>query len=283
MQPEPHTPLPELVKSGQFRSAAIKAAELLTNPLTAESPSSGEDYARIFELVYTRLACLTLCNQTTLAAQEVKALEDLNSSYYRDGGTGAHLVPWELRVLAVRLQGMGFDDARRGVMGYYELAREARLTLMALKKQRKADEELDDAVKAWENRLAELGIRVASALVEMEDLEGATRHLQTLRPLSGDLQMQKALLWLCLGDIDAARSCISAADENGKKVVQGLAHMADGDYSAAVAVFEDLVASGSGNGEEAMYKQNLGVCLLYSGKMDEVCRSLQSFAGDAEH
>jgi tetratricopeptide (TPR) repeat protein len=277
VQPDPLTPLPELVKSGHFRSAAIKAAQLLTTPLTPESPSSGEDYARIFELVYTRLACLTLCNQTALAAQEVKALEDLNSSYYRDDDTGAHLVPWELRVLAVRLQGMGFNDARRGVMGYYDLAREARLTLTALKKQRKEDEELEDEAKLWENRLAELGIRVASALVEMEDLEGATRHLQTLKSLRGDLQMQKALLWLCLGDIDAARSCISADDENGKKVVQGLAHMADGDYSDAVKVFEDLVASGSGDGDIPMYKQNLGVCLLYNGKLDEVCRSLKSF------
>jgi hypothetical protein len=274
-QPDPTTPLSSLVSTGHFRSAAIKAAQLLTTPLTSESPSSGEDHARIFELVYTRLACLTLCNQTALAAQEVKALEDLNSSHYRDEETGAHLVPWELRVLAVRLQGMGFNDARRGVMGYYDLAREARLTLTGLKKQKRRGggglEGVEEKIMLWEKRLAELGVRVASALVEMEDLEGATRHLRTLKPVTGDLQMQKALLWLCLGDIDAARSCISADDESGKKVVQGLAFMADGDYSEAVKVFEDLVASDAGNGDAVMYKQNLGVCLLYCGKMDEVC------------
>jgi hypothetical protein len=220
---------------------------------------------------------LTLCNQTALAAQEVKALEDLNSSYYRDEETGAHLVPWELRVLAVRLQGMGFDDARRGVMGYYDLAREARLTLTTLKKFRvganeEEKESLNDEVKLWEDRLSELGIRVASALVEMEDLDGATRHLNSLNAsASAGLQMQKALLWLYLGDIDAARSCIEIGDEQGAKVVQGLAHMADGEYADAVNVWKEMVASGTGDGEAPMYRQNLGVCLLYCGKMDEVC------------
>ena len=215
---------------------------------------------------------MTLCNQTALAAQEVKALEDLNSSYYRDEETGTHLVPWELRVLAVRLQGMGFNDPRRGVMGYYELAREARLTLTALKKRRKEGVgAVEEEVNLWESRLADLGIRVASALVEMEDLEGATRHLQTLKPFTRDLQMQKALLWLCLGDIDAATSCIGDDDENGKRVVQGLAFMADGDYSDAAKVFEELVTNDSGSGDAPLYKQNLGVCLLYCGKMDEVC------------
>lgn len=227
--------------------------------------------------MWIRLACLTLCNQTSLAAQEVKALEDLNSGYYREE-EGRHLVQWELRVLAVRLQGMGFNDARRGVMGYYDLAREARLTLAALKKARKdVDGEekgaLNEEIELWESRLGELGIRVASALVEMEDLEGATRYLQSL-PSSNNLQMQKALLWLCLGDVDAARTCVASTDdENGKKVVQGLACMADGEYEAAVKTWEELVDNGNGEEEVAMWKQNLGVCLLYCGRLDEVCSS----------
>jgi len=175
------TPLQELVDKGHFRSAAIKAAQLLITPGSVR----GNEHERIFELVYIRLSCLTLCNQTALAAQEVKALEDLNIPYYRDDNDGTHLVPWELRVLAIRLQGMGFNDARRGVMGYYDLAREARLILTALKKST-VEGETDHAaeIALWESRLLELGIRVASALVEMEDFEGATRFLPTLKPSS---------------------------------------------------------------------------------------------------
>jgi len=128
---------------------------------------------------------------------------------------------------------MGFNDARRGVMGYYELAREARLTLTSLKKSRSSmstsgetNEALENEIEFWSTRLQELGIRVASALVEMEDLEGAARFLSTLSPPSDNsasasrLVTQKALLFLCLGDVDAARSAISIStgEESEKKV-----------------------------------------------------------------
>lgn len=304
LQPDPSTPLPELVESGHFRSAAIKAAQLLTSPDL--SPSLPADIQTIFSLIYTRLSCLTLCGQTALAAQEVKALEDLNSSYYCDE-EGRHLVPWELRVLAVRLQGMGFNDARRGVMGYYELAREARLSLTALKKSRTStltmgadgdeeekrdvDELLEASINLWETRLQELGIRVASALVEMEDLEGAARFLSTLSPPSSlsptsslsTLETQKALLYLCLGDVEAARSCISSfpsEHESEGKVITALAHMGDSNFSLAATLWSSLIsttsttsspASPSSPTELPMYRQNLGVCLLYLGRMEEVC------------
>ena len=304
LQPDPNTPLPSLVNTGHFRSAAIKAAQLLTSPDL--SPSLPADISTIFSLIYTRLSCLTLCGQTALAAQEVKALEDLNSSYYRDE-EGHHLVPWELRVLAVRLQGMGFNDARRGVMGYYELGREARLTLTSLKRSRTStttlspegeeekrdiDEEVESEIKVWETRLQELGIRVASALVEMDDLEGAARFLGTLSPTSTEamksLDMQKALLYLCLGDVEAARSCISSSlttsttDEPEAKVILALAHMADSDFSSALTIWEELIAD-SEDGEEAMYRQNLGVCLLYLGRMEEVCPFLSSPCSPPPH
>jgi hypothetical protein len=274
------TPLQELAEKGHFRSAAIKAAQLLTTPGSVR----GNEHERIFELVYIRLSCLTLCNQTALAAQEVKALEDLTITYYRDDNDGTHLVPWELRVLAIRLQGMGFNDARRGVMGYYDLAREARLILTALKKPT-VEGETDHAaeIALWESRLSELGIRVASALVEMEDFEGATRFLSTLKPSSSSsspsvtarLQMQKSLLWLCLGDVEAARACIATSNtedssDHEEKIVLALAHMADADHEAAAGVWEDLITGAAEQGEKAMYRQNLGVCLLYLGRMDKV-------------
>ena len=324
-QVDPLTPLNALISSGHFRAAAIKAASLLTSTSNPIAPS---DHTQIFELVYARLANLTLCNQTALAAQEVKALEDLNSAYYRDENDGKHLVPWELRVLAVRLQGMGFNDARRGVVGYYDLAREARLILSSLKKSHrelkakaktpergedddpKGDEEdeklgeLEQEIRIWEHRLAELGIRVASALIEMEDLEGATRFLASLTPSKSSfstshLAIQKALLWLCIGDVEAARSCISHTNtdpeskpksklgsdsgsendermiSNEQKVILALANMADSNFEKAVDGWRDLIDTDNPEeGEKAMWRQNLGVCYLYLGRMDEVSLSL---------
>lgn len=271
-QPTPTTPLSILLSQGHFRSAAIKAANLLTTP----GSISPFDHTQIFSLVYTRLSCLTLCNQTALAAQEVKALEDLNSAFYRDTETDEHLVPWELRVLAVRLQGMGFNDVRRGVMGYYDLAKEARLVLSLLKKLMisESTEETKEDIRVWETRLADLSIRVASALIEMEDFDGAARFLSTLTPpenSSSSLNTQKALLYLCLGQVDAARSCISNETETGKEVILALALMADADYASAVIAWEELIDSGGDDDDNAaMYKQNLAVALLYLGKMAEV-------------
>ncbi|KAJ5047218.1 uncharacterized protein L3040_003059 [Drepanopeziza brunnea f. sp. 'multigermtubi'] len=286
---DPSTSLASLLSSGHFRNAAIKAAQLLTAP-----GLDVKDHAAIFSLVYTRLSCLTLCNQTPLAAQEVKALEDLNSGYYRDDLTGAHMVPWELRVLAVRLQGMGFNDARRGVMGYYDLAREARSMLNKLKRKRRKEEIGDDAaraelegIKVWEARLEELGVRVASALVEMEDLEGAARFLGTLKPETGTrLEIQKALLWLCIGDVEAARKCVlGKGDGHEQKVILALAHMADSDFAAAVETWRALIASDAAEddgGEKAMWMQNLGVCYLYLGRMDEARTLLESLISGAQ-
>ena len=197
-------------------------------------------------------------------------MEDLNSSAYRDEGTGSHLVPWELRVLAVRLQGVGFNDPRKGIMGYYDLARQARAEISNLKDKPGAGVEADR--KLWEERLADLGLRVASALVEMEDLEGATRHLETLSNSSCSLHnqhlgLQRAILWLKIGNPDAAKRCVSGDGED-REIVEALTYMADGDYSLAVKAWGELCRKYTSNG---MYKQNLAVCLLYAGRMDEVC------------
>jgi tetratricopeptide (TPR) repeat protein len=197
---------------------------------------------------------------------------------------------------------MGYADARRGVMGYYDLAREARITLGTLKKNLNTltldDEvekrELTAEITIWQDRLHDLGIRVASALIEMEDLEGAARHLKTLQPTPGAegslrLETEKALLYLCLGDVDAARACISSPTENTPlaneiKVIQALAEIADADYSASATIWESLLAgdedgkSAVDEGEAAMYRQNLAVCYLYLGKMDDVSTNLAAWS-----
>ncbi|KZF19765.1 hypothetical protein L228DRAFT_40383 [Xylona heveae TC161] len=244
-QPSPVAPLPELLAQGHFRAAAIRAASTLT---TEVSPTA---HAEIFSLLYTRLACLTLINQTVIAAQEVKALEDLNSTFYRDPITEAHLVPWELRVLAVRLQGIGYGDWRRGVMGYYELARDARFSLAKARSKSTPDEA---EIRLWQDRLWDLGLRVGNALVEMGDLETAVRHLGSLRPTchgpaAQAMNTRLALIYLRGGNVTAARQCLARSDENGEAakeeisggVVDALCSMADGDFNLAVSQWRALL------------------------------------------
>lgn len=266
-QPDPTTPLATLLETGHFRSAAITAATLLASSNIAPS-----DHVQILNLLYTRLSCLTLCGQTSFAAQEVKALEDLNSAYYRDPETGVHLVLWELRVLAVRLQGMGFNDPRRGVMGYYDLAREARFSLTNLKKLEGEKEE--EAITLWTERLEDLGIRVASALIEMDDLEGATKHLQSLRlSPNSTLGFQKALLWLFLGDIEAAKGCVSqSSGTENEKIIQAISYISDNEPAASIPIWEDLISSAAESSSAIpLYRQNLAVCYLYLGELASVC------------
>jgi tetratricopeptide (TPR) repeat protein len=219
--------------------------------------------------LYTRLSCLTLIDATSLAAQEVKALEDLNARTYIDDATGEHLVPWELRVLNVRLQALGFGDSRRAVMSYHELAREAREHIS------KAMSRHDNSARElWKARLHDLGIKVAGALIEMDDLAGASHHLASL-PHKGDskLALSKALLWLQLGDADRARGCaketVGGAEEaeNAEILITALCDMADGEYEASLANWERLQDL-----DDEMVATNTAVCLLYLGRMPEVRR-----------
>lgn len=270
-QPLPNTPLSTLISTGNFRAAATSAARQLT---TSTSPT---DHAQIFHLLYVRLACLTLCNATPYAAQEVKALEDLNSAYYREDVTNQsrHLVPWNLRVIAVRLQGIGFNDSRKGVMGYYDLAREARLLSARLKSRADSDpSNNDEEKKMWEARLGELGILVASALIEMGDLSGAAHHLSTLRSLPGqpNIAVMKALLYILIGDIQAAESCVPqiSSDPPAPSTISALISMSSGDFPLAIAQWKALLETDPKN---ALYAQNLAVTLIYTNQMAEA-RSL---------
>ena len=200
-----------------------------------------------------------------------------------DDVSGQSLVPWELKVLAVRLNGIGFGDPRKGVMGYYELAREARTELHKLAQATMTDEMKAKNARLWEERLEDLGVRVGSALVEMGDLAGAAAHLQTLRGqeiMSKEAAFREALLWLKIGDVNRAKAVV-ATDVEGKEeeekekeyVISALAKMAEGGYKEAANVWRGLLDRADKdrkwNGEE-MWRVNLGVCLLYSGQIGEV-------------
>lgn len=287
------TDLSDLLAAGHFRAAAIVAARQL---VSIPDPT---DHARIFSLLYTRLACLLLLDATSLAAQEAKALEDLNSPFYRGepdpndpSGLPPHLVPWELRVLHVRLQALGFGDPRRAVMSYYELAREARVRIAAALAMHD-----NSARELWKARLSELGIQVAGALIEMDDMAGAAAHLSNLSSSSSSpsttttlasrrIDMARALLWLQLGDVDEARAAMGSgavqaggdidspfASKNSSnsgdlapRVVSALCDMADGEYKTALEAWRTLREDAP---DDEMIGVNLAVCLLYVGQMQE--------------
>lgn len=277
--------LEKLLVEGRFLVAAHFAAAILTSSLI--SPTN---IKTIFALFYTRLACLELSGNAVIAAQESKALEDLNSAFYYvdlnpdspksetqpenvPGPFPRHIVPWPLRVLAVRLQSIGFGDPRRSIGGLYEIGLEARREIMKRETEDKARE-------IWRERLADLGIRSVNALIEMDDLEAAKRSLETLQtsaPENGMMKLRIALLFLRVGDVDAAAQVFGDSRESKEgALLQPLLSMADGRYNDAVTEWRALQEDRQRT-DDALVAQNLAVCLLYTGRLDEV-RALDFFA-----
>ncbi|KAH6676894.1 hypothetical protein F5X68DRAFT_235070 [Plectosphaerella plurivora] len=270
--PDANASVADLVNGGHFRAAAVAAVQELTSTAPNSPPVGPSDHNRIFDLLHTRLACLTLIDATQIAAQEVRALGDMNNAaIYVDETTGEHLVPWELRVLNVRLQAIGFGDPRRAVMSYHELAREAREQV-----GKAAARHDNTARELWKARLLELGIKVAGALIEMDDLTGAAYHLSSLKDdTEGKMALTKALLWLHLGDLDAAKRCAASRPSyavHTTKVISALCDMADGDYASALA---EWTALGDETDDE-MVGVNKAVCLLYTGNLDSARNELES-------
>ncbi|KAL1965340.1 hypothetical protein VTN77DRAFT_5777 [Rasamsonia byssochlamydoides] len=288
-QPPPGEPLSSslstinsLLAQGHFLLAAHLCGTLLTSP--AISPT---DNKTIFTLFYTRLACLELTGNTVFAAQESKALEDLSSAFYyvdadletagdgqnrSNGRQPYHIVPWPLRVLAVRLQSIGFGDARRSVAGLYELGLEARRELMR--------PDIDSTQKQiWKERLADLGIRSVNALIEMGDLDAARRSLDTLKGNSADndsMRIRKILLYLRIGDVGAAKEILHESSHLEEGVLKALINMAEGRYDDAVVEWRALLEKNSNKSSEPMIAQNLAVCLLYTGQLNESRALLES-------
>lgn len=251
--------LEQSLQQCHYRAAASTAGELLKScdPL---------DYQTIFRLFYIRLACLQIVGLYAHAAQEVKPLQDLSAPFFRE--RGKHLAPWELRVLVVRLQALAFDDWRRGIMTYYELAREARY---------EARRAAVNAQAMWTARLRDLGLRVGNALIEINDMEGAVRHLKTMPTAdeaeSNAMQARFALLYLRCGDVEAARRCFQLGDERSR-LLHPLCTMAEGDFDQAGEMWAALKDNMDESlPEAAMVTQALATCRLYIGSVQEV-RSL---------
>ncbi|KAL3461321.1 hypothetical protein BJX64DRAFT_164663 [Aspergillus heterothallicus] len=272
--------LEKLLAEGHFLMAAYLCATILTSSLI--SPTN---IRLIFALFYTRLACLELSGNTVIAAQESKCLEDLSSTfYYVDAPAKAddahdnhpshprHIAPWPLRILAIRLQSIGFGDSRRGIGGLYELGLEARREIMR--------PDLSAAERViWRNRLSDLGVRTVNALIEMGDLNAAKRSLQSLRRGGSDhmnANVRTVLLLLSIGDVDTARQmCEDIGDTRGA-LLKPLICMAEGRYEDSVLEWRSLLNSTDKAMDDAIISQNLAVCLLYTGQVTEARNVLES-------
>lgn len=271
--------LEKLLAEGHFLLAAYLSGTILTSSLI--SPT---DVKTISALFYTRLACLELSGNAILAAQESKALGDLSSAFYyvpstldtANAGSGSgkgdghmsyprHIMPWPLRVLAVRLQSIGFGDSRRGIAGLYELGLEARREIM---RPGIGQEEQ----KIWKERLADLGIRTVNALIEMGDFDAAKRALNNLRTTDADEvhKMRKVLLLLLVGDLDATKEAIGESSKTAGAIFTPLLSMAEGRYTDAVGEWRAVSESETKKVDQALVTQNLAVCLLYTGELNEV-------------
>lgn len=263
------------LSQGHFLLAAHLSAKLLTSPLIQSS-----DANVIFTLLYTRLACLELTGNSAFAAQESKALEDLNSTFYyvdadfkvdsdvhERARRSYHIVPWPLRVLAVRLQSIAFGDSRRSITGLYELGFEARRELMqpGLDKTQK---------QIWRDRLYDLGVRTVNALVEMGDLDAARRSLNNLGENS-DTQARSILLALRIGDLALAKDILEKSTVLQDGILKPLTTMAEGSYEEAAVQWKALLDN-SAQLDRPMIVQNLAVCLLYTGQLNEVSPSSAS-------
>jgi hypothetical protein len=268
--------LDDLLKDGHFLPAAHFSGAILTSAIL--SPTDNQS---IFYLLHTRLTCLELTGNVLLAGQEAKALEDLNSSFYYldadfDIADNAgnqpqrshprHIVPWPLRVLAVWLQSIGFGDARRGISGLYELGLEARRNIL-----RPGIEQ--EERKLWKDRLADLGLRVVNALVDIDDLDAARRSLANLKApdtKNGSWKARMALLHLRIGNVGAAKEVLGESGEVANGVLDPLVSMAEGRYGDAADEWRGCLESHKGKESEALITQNLAVCLLYIGELNEV-------------
>ena len=159
-------------------------------------------------------------------------------------------------------------------MGHYDLARDARSEIMKSKSS--------EVREMWKERLRDLGVRVANALVEMGDMEGAGRHLESLRVaeerwgkerrIEDEILMngRLALLYLRIGDVEAARRLIESEEEKGSdnSMLKPLLSMAEGDFEKAVQQW--TAWREEGEEENAMVTQNMAVCLLYTGQLQQV-------------
>lgn len=266
-QPPLETALEDLLSGGHFRRAAETSLKDLLQ-------CASNDAERIFQLLYTRLACLTLISRPDLAAHEAAALTDYLARSPPGAANVLPLIPWELRLLLVRLQAASAqDDGRRAIMSLYALTAEVRAHVRAAKASGQRGEE-----DVWSQRLRDLGLRVADTLVEMGELETASRHLDTLVDAEADdLAYRKALLRLRVGDVCGAERNIRAIEHNPtqRAALRALLEFTNGKASEAIAGYQEHVGDGK---DDPLFASNMAVGLLYTGHITSAREVFEAIA-----
>ena len=275
----------ELLSRGDFLLAAHLAAGVLTSP--ALDPT---DICTIADLLSIRYSCLELTGNTLVAAQESKALEDLNSEFYyiippinateqSKSQTVAcpadHILPFRLRLQASRLQSIGFSDPRRGVSALYDLALECREHLAWPRIS-------SNERKLLARRLIELGVRVVNALIDINDLECAKRTLGNLGPTNDvDCKVRMGLLLVKVGDISAAKDLLKGSPETSDMLSPLLA-TAEGRFEDAVRDWENLSRRNPETHLKSIVQQNLAVNYLYAGRLDDARHLMEDAIDNGE-
>ncbi|KAL8949900.1 MAG: hypothetical protein Q9183_007563 [Haloplaca sp. 2 TL-2023] len=123
----------------------------------------------------------------------------------------------------------------------------------------------------------------------MGDLAAGQRHFGTLLHAADDRQERVmlgtwiAMLGFRMGDLDNARKYIDDKDTDGDSsedgnapILRALLSMAEGNYSDAAAEWQSLLSNPSQPQHALVAKQNLAVCLLYTGNMNETRSQLEA-------
>lgn len=178
------------------------------------------------------------------------------------------------------------------MQGYYDLAAYART--------RYKQSSTVESQMLWQERLWGLAFRTGNALIEVGDLSGAKRFLESLIGSStaegevligtsqddawaGQIKVLRgwlAMLCLRMGELESARRWIdadanvdsdSAEQQSTHSVYEALYSMAEGNYEDAVVQWRDLLTGPN----DILATHNLAVCLVYTGHVAEATQVLE--------
>ncbi|KAL9112135.1 MAG: hypothetical protein Q9227_003512 [Pyrenula ochraceoflavens] len=274
--------LDDLLRRGEFLGAAHLTGAILTSQ--GVSPS---DYFTIFDLLCIRFSCLELTGNTYIAAQESRIVGDTSNPFWYVGADtsvvdqdpeeyrySTHMMPFHFRLQVTRLQSLAFTDGRRGISALYELGLECREHAMSA----------TDLVEKqlWKERLGHVGIQVVNTLVEMGELDTARRTLLSSFSAEGsetnaETVVRLTLLLLRIGDIGSARNLLEKLPsiDSSAGLLQALLYVADGKYEEAVSEWKSLLDKSKDSEQSFLIKQNLAVCMLYTGNLQEAKATLE--------